>query len=252
MILTDNEVLKVVPKSTHTWKTRLVKGIIITTMIVLVAINTNLGIGLPSTDVECLNDVVFKATNGLNKYLQNHITFTKALIIMSSLSIDFTIISVAVYWTFFSKSWRVIFSMVIFYSFRALIQVLFQMRFPEGYIWQNPGFPSLTVSYLRTNDFFFSGHVGLPIIIACEYFKKDHRVLGFLAVFTCSISFMVMILTRGHYFIDLVCGLIIAHYVFLLVDKYIDIVDDSCISLSKIGDENGKVEYSIERHKLLL
>lgn len=31
------------------------------------------------------------------------------------------------------------------------------MRFPEGYYWSYPGFPSYVVPYGNTSDFFFSG-----------------------------------------------------------------------------------------------
>ena len=31
------------------------------------------------------------------------------------------------------------------------------MRYPEGFYWEYPGFPSFVVPYGRTSDFFFSG-----------------------------------------------------------------------------------------------
>ena len=43
------------------------------------------------------------------------------------------------------------------------------MKFPEDWFWDDPGVPSIVVGYLRTNDFFFSGHVGMPIINAFEF-----------------------------------------------------------------------------------
>jgi len=58
------------------------------------------------------------------------------------------------------KTWRLPIVMVLFYFTRMVVQKIFLMKFPEGYIWEYPGFPSLTVPYGRTNDFFYSGHIG--------------------------------------------------------------------------------------------
>lgn len=100
------------------------------------------------------------------------------------------------------------------------------MRFPEGYLWEYPGFPSLVVSYLKTNDFFFSGHVGLPIIIMCELYKmKKFRMLYF-SLFTLILEFFTMIALRGHYSIDLVTGVFMGHYCYILTEKYIHYLDN--------------------------
>ena len=114
------------------------------------------------------------------------------------------------------------------------------MRYPPGYLWKYPGIPSMTVSYLRTTDFFFSGHVGLPIIIGCEFYKHNHKLLGHFNMFTCIVEFVVMTIMRGHYIIDLIVGIIIAHYVYVIVDKYVHIIDNSSFSLKNIKDLKNK------------
>ena len=53
------------------------------------------------------------------------------------------------------------------------------------------------------------------------------------AIMTAIIEFLTMVFTRGHYIIDLICGAIIAHYVFILVDKYVYKIDNSFISLGR-------------------
>lgn len=100
------------------------------------------------------------------------------------------------------------------------------MRFPEGYLWEYPGFPSLVVSYLKTNDFFFSGHVGLPIIIICELYKMKKFIMIYFTVFTLFLEFFTMIALRGHYSIDLVTGIFMAHYCYILTEKYIHHLDN--------------------------
>jgi hypothetical protein len=100
------------------------------------------------------------------------------------------------------------------------------MRFPEGYLWEYPGFPSLVVSYLKTNDFFFSGHMGLPVIIICELYKMKKFKFICFTLFTLFLEFFTMIVLRGHYSIDLVIGILMAHYCYILTEKYIHHFDN--------------------------
>jgi hypothetical protein len=100
------------------------------------------------------------------------------------------------------------------------------MRFPDGYLWDYPGFPSLFVSYIKSNDFFYSGHVGLPVLQICEFHKiKKYNWIP-VSAFIVILEFFTMIVLRGHYTVDLFAGILIAHYSFMISDKYIYIVDD--------------------------
>lgn len=112
------------------------------------------------------------------------------------------------------------------------------MQFPEGYLWENPGFPTLTISYLRTSDFFFSGHVGFPIIMAAECYKLNKKFIMMICFFTCLVEAFTMVVTRGHYIIDLITGLIVSHYVYILVDKFIYLLDESCIGMGEKPSES--------------
>lgn len=99
------------------------------------------------------------------------------------------------------------------------------MSYPEGFIWEYPGFPSIMVSYLKTNDFFYSGHVGLPVLLMCEfYILKYYYMFGF-CIATFFIEFFTMLATRGHYTIDLITGAIFAHYIFQNVERNIHYLD---------------------------
>ena len=73
-----------------------------------------------------------------------------------------------------------------FYGIRLVIQNLFLMKKPDGYIWEYPGFPSLVVPYGATNDFFYSGHMGGSLIATLEwaqYGKKYVVIFGFVTMF---------------------------------------------------------------------
>jgi hypothetical protein len=200
----------------------IVKSSIVVLSLAAIIMNCYLGYGLPNTNIQCMNDTTHTVTEKINLYLNKNIQIRNIIIILSSLYEDLIMITMCVYWIFKIKSWRVVICILIFYIFRGIIQMLFQMRYPEGYSWDYPGFPSLIVSYLRTNDFFYSGHVGLPIIIACEFFKNNKHSLGYFSLCCCLVEFTVMLIMRGHYIIDLIFGIIIAHYIFIIVDKKIN------------------------------
>ena len=68
--------------------------------------------------------------------------------------------------------------------------MLFVMKMPDGYYWDYPGFPSLTVAYGNTNDFYFSGHVGGSVICACEFFRQKSCYGKFMTVFAIITAFM--------------------------------------------------------------
>jgi len=130
------------------------------------------------------------------------------------------------------------------------------MSYPEGYIWEYPGFPSLMVSYLKTNDFFYSGHVGLPIILMSEFYVlKRFNMFGF-CIFTFFIEAFTMIATRGHYSIDLITGAIFAHYIFQNVEKNIHYIDSLTIGKTENdfklnnGEEMNSNEKRIETNVL--
>lgn len=100
------------------------------------------------------------------------------------------------------------------------------MKFPEGYAWDYPGFPSIMVSYLKTNDFFFSGHCGLPILLLCEFNFLKIQWIKIICIFTFVLECFTMLSLRGHYSIDIIAGAIFAHYIWDNTNKYIHHIDN--------------------------
>jgi hypothetical protein len=118
--------------------------------------------------------------------------------------------------------------------------------YPEGFLWEYPGFPSLTVCYLKTNDFFYSGHVGFPVLAALEFSRHGKSGMAYFALFTMCLETMVMIVTRVHYIVDLLCGMIIAHYIYRIVDDYVHYVDNSWVSLGDGGKRDARSSDPVE------
>lgn len=176
-------------------------------------------------DVVCFYDHVHEILfNSLNLFLANNPDFKNALIIIGSLLIDITVIFTGVYFAIYGNSWVWLSSLVMFYGSRMIVQLLYLMRFPERELFTYPGFPSLFVSYYNTNDFFYSGHVGISII--CGYELKRIRVWMFyigvgISLYEC----FVMAATRGHYSIDLLFGYVMCLYSIVMcrmLCKYLD------------------------------
>lgn len=130
------------------------------------------------------------------------------------------------YWVLRVNTGRLLYSMAVFYIARAIIQNFVVFPFPDGYYWSDPGFPSLTVPYGHTSDFFWSGHCGFLTIIACEWFKNKIYVM---TVVTCLINVymaFVMIGFRIHYTVDVIIGVVIAHYFFILLSMAAPYLDN--------------------------
>ena len=137
--------------------------------LVVVFLNTIFGFVLPSGNVDCVIDYTHKGTSSVNQALIDNVALRKALMILSALFLDIIFLTKIGYFIFRSRTWRLIVAIVLFFLVRSIAQVIFQERIPEGYAWYYPGFPSITVSYLKANDFYFNSSTGLLLICGLAY-----------------------------------------------------------------------------------
>ena len=165
----------------------------------------------------CYEDSLFTLTQEVTNFFKIHTQCKNVLLIISSFAADLTIIISMIYWTFFFKDEQLCISVFAFYLFRFIIMKIFLLDYPRDYIFTYPGVRSLFVSYLKTNDFFFSGHTGFPLIIFCDCIGKNYKKIAYLSLFTFIIEFFSMLALRGHYSIDLVVGAFIGVYVYFMV-----------------------------------
>lgn len=115
------------------------------------------------------------------------------------------------------------------------------MTYPPGFFWGSPYFPSLIVSYLITNDFFFSGHVGMPLITGLHYYHLEKKKMSILCFCTVFVEAFLVLITRIHYSIDVVVGLSFSHYVFILVNHYVKYIDNWITEM--MNEENIKESF---------
>lgn len=142
---------------------------------------------------ECLRDVTFEWTTFMNDYLHDHRDIKKRYIIFASFLMDCMLISFMLLFFFYWRSYRVILAYAMFFSLRAWIQVsflilylsifqnvFFMRRVDKWFLFEPPGFHSITVPYHDSNDFFYSGHVGTCFLLFREYrTSKWHRMSYF-------------------------------------------------------------------------
>lgn len=124
---------------------------------------------LPKRPVPCIDDELFIHTEAINRFFYENPHVRNGVLIFCSLCMDITVVVGMVIFVIHGKTWRLPLTLICFYALRFIMQKIFFMRFPDGYMWNYPGFPSLVVPYGATNDFFFSGHVGCATIFMLEY-----------------------------------------------------------------------------------
>ena len=83
----------------------------------------------------------------------------------------------------------------------------------------------MSVPYHDVNDFFYSGHIGTCFLIVLEYRACKWFKMSYFTVFIMLNQWVMMTLVRTHYIIDLITGLIVSHYVFMLAERIAFFID---------------------------
>lgn len=94
-----------------------------------------------------------------------------------------------------------------------------------GFLFRYPGFPSLSVPYHDSNDFYYSGHVGTCFILVLESRAKGWNRMSWMCLFIMCNQWIMMMLIRTHYVIDMVTGVIVAHYMHILGERLSYLID---------------------------
>jgi hypothetical protein len=90
---------------------------------IFVLVNAMTGMALPNQPVQYYWDALFNASESVNLYLQSADSVRNALLICSSLLVDFLAVTFACRFLVFGVSWRSVLCLLMFYSFRAFVQV---------------------------------------------------------------------------------------------------------------------------------
>ncbi len=226
------------------------KVILIVLLYAFLVLNSLYNMVSPGYVPECIHDEVQDWTSPITHFLAANPIYKNVLIVTASLMLDVCTFVLACRFVFYEKNYKVGLVGISFYIFRGLLQSVFYMKFPSDYIWGHPGIFSITVPYEPANDFFYSGHVGICIICLITFKRSGWKNLTRFAILTVVVEFFTLLVTRAHYFIDLVTGLIVAHYIYLVgdwVEEYLQKRNKQQKALKKEGKSviNGqKLEQS--------
>ena len=92
------------------------------------------------------------------------------------------------------------------------------MRRLEGWTWFDTGFFSITVPFHDTNDFYFSGHLGVCILWMVDYYDNNYKIMATLCLTNLVFQWWLLTATNAHYIIDLISGIFIAHLFTILAE----------------------------------
>ena len=211
--------------SKHRKKIFFIRITIITALISLIAYDTITAWNIHPTISNCIYDRIFDLTAPINDFFNNNKEPRNAILIFSSFLIDVLLLWFSIRYALLGRSSRQLIFFMLFYLSRSVVQSFFLMKMPQGNCWDYPGFPSLTVSYEKTSDFFYSGHVGVVLFCGLENKHLGNLYMMWVSFFVCGIEFCVMIAMRGHYSIDLIFGLIFSHYSWIVSEWVAEAID---------------------------
>ncbi len=180
---------------------------------------------------KCLYDKATESLLNVTIFYTKNVPIRDTLVMLSSLFLDTLAILVFILWVWKGKSWRLTITALLYYGLRAFIQNTYQMPFTNYFELKYPNFPSLVVSYAKSSDFFYSGHVGMPLIVGNEFKRNGHTNIYLFTIFVSIYEGFVMTSTNAHYGIDCIMGWIVVGYLSIIVDGFIEKVDDSIISI---------------------
>jgi hypothetical protein len=173
-----------------------------------------------------LQDALFDLTSFINKWFLQDLRRRNILMICSSSLMDINVIMSLYTFLRYSETYRFAVALAIFFGLRATLVCFCKSPYPEGYNWGYPGIMALFVPYGRTADFFYSGHVGICMIIQLEHREYKRLKMAAYTIFTMCCQIFLMVVCRAHYTIDLVSGLVYAHYIWILVNEYKYMIDE--------------------------
>lgn len=168
----------------------------------------------PLPQGQCYSDTLFNITKPFNYFFAVNTLYKNVLLVITALFTDILALSTMFLWCFKSKDPVFIIAGFLFYLVRFIIMQVFLFSYPTDYIFSDPGMKSFFVSYLKTNDFFYSGHAGFPVIAYLEYSRYKGSFIPPFALITLMMQIFLMLSLQGHYSIDLLVGSFTAYYIF--------------------------------------
>ena len=157
-------------------------------------------------DGNCIKDLYAACMRSAILFFKQNRNALDFLIALDSLFIDVIILSFCFIYIRHGDKLYVP-ALLLFYSLRGLCFPLAgQWPMPENYLFEYPGFPSLFVPYKKTNDLYFSGHVGMVSAVTYIAWRQRYPNALVLCTITWILTFFVMLFSRAHFTNDIIMG----------------------------------------------
>lgn len=244
--------LKLAARSLSYDKEKQIKLALILVMVILIALDSNMGLlsHAPIND-SCFVDNLITITRPMHKLYKNNKGFRDTICILGSMSIDISCLYLCIRWIFFEDTWRLGVATIAFYGVRAFVQMLYIMKYDEEYFWEAPPIKSILVTYIHTNDYFFSGHVGFPVLTGIEFLTINQVYFAIPCFLVAVLEAFLVIMARTHYSIDVFAGVFAAHYIFIICDYWEKFIREKCAK-NKQTEEIGDIKLKeVSQEELL-
>ena len=156
-------------------------------------------------NIKCVNDPLANVFTQTENYLKKNPKDTNYLLSVDSFFIDLTTFTFFYYFIINGQR-TILISLTIFYLFRGICFLLTEFPLPKNYIFFF-SYPSIFIPDKVTNDFFFSGHIGMLTVFILEAFHSNYLFFCIWIEFVWILTVICLFITQGHYTNDLIFGI---------------------------------------------
>ena len=176
----------------------------------------------------------------ISHFLLENEKYRKLLLISDALFIDFVSLFLMFYWCYKPTMSAIMISAGIFYSIRAFALAGVSFPHPDPYLFLEPDFPSLFVSYRMISDMYYSGHTGILTIYMLFSRAYNWNKFRYVCVTALLLTIFMLMVAGVHFFNDIIIGYMVARIIsyYILGRKYevtLSLITLFCWIVSGIG-----------------
>eukprot|EP00993_Chasmostoma_nieuportense_P003225 NODE_3958_length_868_cov_22.901484_g3803_i0.p1 GENE.NODE_3958_length_868_cov_22.901484_g3803_i0~~NODE_3958_length_868_cov_22.901484_g3803_i0.p1 ORF type:complete len:266 (+),score=72.37 NODE_3958_length_868_cov_22.901484_g3803_i0:45-800(+) len=160
--------------------------------------------------VDQIWDSTHALTEPLSDYLWEHRYLLHLITALHSIVLDGFSVYMVYLSVFRSRSLDVILSVFVLYGCRLLVQHLVMFPMPPKWRFDDPGVPTVMVSYAFANDFYFSGHLSSLTLFVLEMHKRQYRTLRAFGLLVMCFVGLLLLTVRAHYVMDIIDSIFFA------------------------------------------
>ena len=222
-------------------KPQIIKLILSTIIIILFGIFNNVQIlGNPQLENKCYYDTIHNLMTPLNNFFRGSRAFSSFVLIFASVGLDIIFLFSFFAWAIYAVDWRYGVNVLLFYGIRYIMNESARFNVPNLLYFPYPGFPSIVTAYIVGSDFFFSGHCGFPIVNMLEFIWMKKFWLAAFCAFASFVEIFMLLISKGHYTIDIIVGIAFSHYISILGRNLVKRIYDKINFLNKLKTKNRK------------